>query len=227
MSLSIKPNKPYRSTISPSSLYKARCPRCTWLSYWHNFSIPANLVLNQQLSRLQESYFDNKPTHALDGGMKPGTALRYKGKKTSLQIKVNGEASRWAFYGELDFLIEYHDGTYGVTDAKVSTKKDADGLVNDYSHQLHAYAFMLENPKDDEPIAIETLGLLQWRIENTLPEDAPLGFSVMHRYIPIERNDPNFQRFMENMINVIEGDFPEASPDCYDCKWLSGVNFQY
>ena len=227
MDLTKKPSEPYKKVITPSSLYKARCPRCTWLSYWHNFSLPVNLVLNQQLSRLQEAFFDGKETHFFSPEVKKGKVNLFKGKRTSKPIKVNGEDTRWAFYGELDFVIEYADGTYGVADAKVSTKKDAEGLVSDYSNQLHSYAYMLENPQSGDPINIETLGILQWRIENTLPHDAPLGFGVMHRYLDVKRDDQKFKSFMEGMIEVIEGEFPESDPDCYDCTWLMKVNFNY
>jgi hypothetical protein len=227
MNLKVKPDEPYKKTISPSSLYKARCPRCTWLAYWHNFSIPVNMILSQQLSRLQEGFFEGKPTASFTSELKPGNIRLYKGKRYSKPIKVNGEESRWVFYGELDFLIEYEDGTFGVSDGKVSTKKDADLLAADYSHQLHSYAFMLENPKEGEIVKVDSLGLLQWRIEDTLPDETTLGFSVMHRYIPIERDDEKFQKFMEDMITVIEGEFPDPSPYCKECEWLTEIGYQY
>lgn len=223
-----KPAEPYRKTISPSSLYKGKCPRCTWLSYWHNFSLPANLALQSVLSRKQEGFFDEISISHVDDSLSPGTIKLYKGKRTSVPIKVNGQESRWAFYGELDFVIEYEDGRFGVADGKVSLKADPDALAKDYFNQLHAYAFMLENPAEGESQRVDTLGLVQWKFDEALPIDAPKwGFSVLHRYIPLERDDAKFQEFIEGFINIIEGDFPDAASDCLDCKWLIDNNFQY
>jgi hypothetical protein len=226
--LQIKPAQPYRKTISPSSLYKGKCPRCTWLNYWHNFSLPANLALQSVLSRKQEGFFDEISNAQVDKTLAPGTIRLYKGKKTSKPIKVNGQDSRWAFYGELDFVIEYDDGRFGVADGKVSLKADPAELAKNYFNQLHAYAFMLENPSDGDGQKVDTLGLVQWKFDEALPIDAPKwGFSVLHRYIPLDRDDAKFQVFIESFINVIEGDFPDAAPDCLDCKWLIEIGFQY
>ena len=228
LDLTKKPSEPYKKVITPSSLYKARCPRCTWLSYWHNFSLPVNLVLNQQLSRLQEAFFDGKETHFFAPEVKKGKVNLFKGKRTSKPIKVNGEDTRWAFHGELDFVIEYTDGRIGIADGKVSLKKDAEALVENYWSQLHSYAYMLEHPNEGDRLEIDSLGLIQWRIDNTLPQESDLrGFSVEHRYVPVDRTDEKFTKFMENFVLCIEGEFPEPSGECAECKWLSEIGFQY
>jgi len=227
-SLQVKPTNPYRTTISPSSLYKGKCARCTWLSYWHNFSIPANLALQSSNSRMQEAFFDNLHTSRVDVSLSPGVVKLYKGKRSSIPWEINGEITRWAFYGELDFVIEYEDGRFGVADGKVSMKLDAAALAKDYSNQLHAYAFMLEKPKAEDGQKVDTLGLVQWRIDGTLPvESDPWGFKVDHRYVPVERDDAGFKEFMDRFITVIEGEFPEPASDCSDCGWLVKDGFQY
>jgi hypothetical protein len=142
----IKPAEPYKKTIPPSSLYKGRCPRCTWMNFWHNFKIPVNMNLQQNLSRKQEKFFDGCPTTTLDASLRPGKISLLKGKKRSSLITINGQLTRWAFYGELDFGVNYDDGGFGVADGKVSLKDDPDELVDSYTTQLHAYAFMLEYP---------------------------------------------------------------------------------
>ena len=227
-SLQQKPANPYRTTISPSSLYKGKCARCTWLSYWHNFSLPANLALQSNNARLQEGFFNNVHTSRIDPKLAPGAVKLYKGKRASVPWSINGEPTRWAFYGELDFVIEYEDGRFGVADGKVSMKVDEAGLIENYSTQLHAYAFMLENPKAEDGQKVDTLGLIQWRIDGTLPlESDPWGFKVDHRYIAVERDDAKFKEFMDRFVNVIEGEFPEPAADCQDCAWLIKAGFQY
>ena len=221
----VKPVTPYRTYISPSSLYKARCPRCTWLNYQHNFQIPANLALQQKLSRLQESFFDNRELSEIDTNLPKGFSCLKKGKITSKSIFIDGQDTGWQFYGELDFIFNYADGSYGVADGKVSMKADPILLAEDYWPQLQAYAFMLEN-NEEEPILIKSLGLVRWRIEETsLTEE--WGFTVSHEYIAIERDDEKFMSFIKDFIKVIEGDFPEPDKNCYDCKWLTKINYNY
>lgn len=177
---------------------------------------------------MQEAFFDQLHTSRVDIELSPGVVKLYKGKRSSTPWKINGQETRWAFYGELDFVIEYEDGRFGVADGKVSMKVDEKALAKDYFNQLHAYAFMLENPKTEDGQKVDTLGLVQWRIDGTLPlENDPWGFQVSHRYIPVDRDDVKFKQFMDGFIEVIEGDFPEAAADCSDCAWLVKNGFQY
>ena len=221
-----KPPQPYKKVITPSSLYKANCPRCTWMSYWHGFGIPANLALQQQMSRLQEGSFDGVPNSVISSDLPEGFAKLYKGKFASSTIVVNGEKTRWKLYGELDLLSENKDGTYSVIDGKVSMKKDAEDLAEGYWKQLEAYVFMLENPEVGDPKQIATIGLLQWRIDGAADlTESRRGFTVEERYIPVARNPEGFREFIEHFIAIIEGDFPNSGNECYDCKFLRQIEF--
>ena len=223
-----KPAEPYRKTLSPSSLYKGKCARCTWMIYWHNFELPSDMSLKSELARRQEKFLDGCPTHAIDPSLQRGKITLYKGKRKSEYVTINGEKTRWAFYGELDFAINYENGEFGVADGKVSLKKDTEALIKDYKNQLHSYAFLLEAPESGATQRVSSLGLVQWRIDSTYPSDsAKWGFGVETRYIPVEKNDREFQEFMAKFIGYIEGEFPEADSECYDCKWLKDIGFDY
>lgn len=100
----IRPEEPYKQVITPSSLYKANCARCTWMSYWHNFSIPANLALQQQQSRIQEASFDGIESQKISSLLPPGWMTLHKGKITSQPIHVKGKPSRWNFMASWIFL---------------------------------------------------------------------------------------------------------------------------
>ena len=222
----VRPSEPYRQAITPSSLYKANCARCTWMSYWHNFSIPVNLILQQQMSRIQEASFDGIDNHKISPLLPKGWMTLHKGKITSKPIVVNGETTRWKFYGELDFLASNEDGTHSIIDGKVSMKRDPQELIASYWTQLEAYVLMLEKPELGESKSISSIGLLQWRIDGALAaEHNHRGFSVIESYIPVERQPAQFQIFMNNFIDVIEGQFPEASFECYDCNFLRSIGF--
>jgi len=226
--LAIKPAEPHRKTLSPSSFYNIRCPRCLWLDYWHNVKFPANLALQLLLSRLQEAAYDGVHSSAISDEIPAGEVSRYKTRFTSKPININGEQTRWKIYGEIDLLVDHKDGSYSIVDGKVSMKKDAASLVENYWTQLEAYVYAFENPLEGAPKPIKTIGLLQWRIDNSLHlEGDSRGFSVDHRYICLERRPMEFQTFLEKFIGIIEGDFPEAGTDCENCKFLVEIGFSY
>lgn len=227
MNLSEKPAEPHRSTLSPSSFYSIRCPRCLWLEYWHGIKLPANLALQLLLSRLQEAAYDGVTSKVISPEIPLGKVERYKKRFTSQPVKINGEETRWKIYGEIDLLVDHNDGTYSIVDGKVSMKKDAEALIESYWTQLEAYVYAFENPLDGEVMPIKTIGLLQWRIDDSLHlEENKRGFSVDHRYIAIPRQPEKFQEFLERFIGIIEGDFPESGAECDACKYLEkfGIN---
>ena len=228
MKLSTKPSEPHRSTLSPSSFYNIRCPRCLWLEYWHGIKLPANLALQLLLSRLQEAAYDGVTSKVISTEIPLGKVSRYKKRFTSMPVKVNGEETRWKIYGEIDLLVDHQDGTYSIVDGKVSMKKDAEALIESYWTQLEAYVYAFENPLDGDVMPIKSIGLLQWRIDNSLHlDDGTRGFSVDHRYIPIPRQVERFQDFLAKFIGIIEGDFPESGDDCETCKYLEKIGHQY
>ncbi len=226
--LTRKPAEPHRKTLSPSSFYGIRCPRCLWLEYWHNIKLPANLALQLLLSRLQEAAYDGVTSKVISSELPLGKVERYKKRFTSQPVKINGEETRWKIYGEIDLLVDHNDGTYSIVDGKVSMKKDADALIESYWTQLEAYVYAFENPLEGDAMPIKTIGLLQWRIDDSLHlEENKRGFSVDHRYIPIPRQPEKFQEFLEKFIGIIEGEFPESGENCENCKFLSKIGFSY
>lgn len=228
MDFKVKPAIPYRGTLSPSSFYNIRCPRCLWLEYWHGIKLPANLALQLLLSRLQEAAYDGVTSKVISTEIPIGKVSRYKKRFTSMPVKVNGEETRWKIYGEIDLLVDHQDGTYSIVDGKVSMKKDAEALIESYWTQLEAYVFAFENPLEGDVMPIKSIGLLQWRIDDSLHmEENKRGFSVDHRYIPIPRQEKRFQDFLAEFIGIIEGDFPESGSDCETCKYLEKIGYQY
>lgn len=228
MNLSFKPTTPHRSTLSPSSFYGIRCPRCLWIEYWHGVKLPANLALQLLLSRLQEAAYDGVDSSFIGPELPKGTVERYKTRFTSKPVKVNGEETRWKIYGEIDLLVDHHDGTHSIVDGKVSMKKDADALIESYWTQLEAYVYAFENPLEGGPKSIKSIGLLQWRIDDSLLlEDDKRAFSVEHRYIPIPRRPEKFSEFLGKFVGIIEGEFPESGADCDTCGFLAKIGYSY
>lgn len=227
MNLTIKPDTPYRSTLSPSSFYNIRCPRCLWLDYWHGLKLPTNLALQLLLSRLQEAAYDGVGSHEISLEIPNGQVNRYKKRFTSQPIKIDGNETRWKIYGEIDLLVDHQDGTYSIVDGKVSMKKDPQALIESYWTQLEAYVFAFENPLVGESMPIKSIGLLQWRIDDSMHQEDFRGFTVEHRYIPIPRRQGQFQEFLAKFIGIIEGEFPDAGLDCETCGYLERIGYKF
>lgn len=226
--LTQKPIQPHRKTLSPSSFYGIRCPRCLWLEYWHGLKFPANLALQLQLSRLQEAAYDGVDSSVISSDLPKGHVTKYKKRFTSQPVKVNGEETRWKIYGEIDLLVHHNDSTYSIVDGKVSMKMDEAALIESYWTQLEAYVFSFENPLAGDPMPIKSIGLLQWRIDNSLHlENNTKGFSVEHRYIQLPRREKEFQEFLAKFIGIIEGDFPNSGSECENCAFLAKVGFNF
>jgi hypothetical protein len=198
------------------------------MEYWHGFKLPVNLALQLQLSRLQEAAYDGVDSSLISSKLPKGKVARYKKRFTSKPLEINGEPTRWKIYGEIDLLVDHLDGTYSIVDGKVSMKKDEDALIESYWTQLEAYVYAFENPEEDTPMNIRSIGLIQWRIDNSLHLEGDLrGFSVEHRYIPIPRREKQFHEFIGKFIGIIEGDFPDSGIDCENCNFLTKIGFSY
>ena len=106
-------------------------------------------------------------------------------------------------------------------------KKDPQALIESYWTQLEAYVFAFENPLVGESMPIKSIGLLQWRIDDSMHQEDLRGFTVEHRYIPIPRRQAQFQEFLAKFIGIIEGEFPDAGLDCETCGYLDRIGYNF
>ena len=91
----VKPDKPHKSVLTPSSFYKGNCQRCTWMLYQHNFSVPANLALQLKMAAFQEATFDGVFSRVISQTLPEGFVRQHKGKFSSQPLDLNGKTSNW------------------------------------------------------------------------------------------------------------------------------------
>ena len=211
-----KPATPTRSTIRPSDLTfgLSTCRRCLWIFYWFKVSAPLTMPLVSTLADQQETLFQGAKLRDIDPSLGDGTITKWGQFINSAKIKVNGEETRWRFYGKYDVLGENSDGSLAIIDCKVSDNDRDSGAF--YAPQLEAYAYSLENPAVGEGKKVSTMGLLVWS-----PKSADLtGFKVEQKYVPVERNPEKLQSLLADLLSVLEGDLPVAGADCNLCNYL-------
>ena len=216
-----KPDVPARETIAPSDLTfgLSTCKRCLWLKYWFKLDLKKEFPLVKPLADSQEEHFRRASMEDISPTLKAGVVKQWGQWVKSAPIKVNGFETRWKILGIYDLLGHYTDGSVGIIDCKVSDSDRDNGAF--YAPQLEAYAHALENPDRGKPFPVSTMGLLVWKL-NGIAEtaDGAHGFGVTQHYLPVERDSKKFQELLVELLDVIEGEFPGAGPECQTCNYL-------
>ena len=220
-----KPLKPARENISPSDLTfgLSTCKRCLWIKYWYKLIMPGQFPLVGTFASLHEAHFHGADMSTIDASLRPGTVTKWGEWVKSGPLHINGVDTRWRILGKYDLVSTNVDGTIGLIDCKVSDSARDNGAF--YSPQLEAYAYALENPAVGKPQSVASIGLLVWNPSTAIGQSKEsYGFGVYQKYVPVERDVPNFLRTIEDLINVLEGDLPDAGPECTTCTYLSARN---
>jgi hypothetical protein len=162
---------------------------------------------------------------ALDPSLPAGTVKQWGQWVKSKNIVINGLETQWKLRGIYDLLGHYDDGSVGIIDCKVSDSERDNGDF--YQPQLEAYAYTLENPLSGKAFSVQTMGLLIWRlagVAQTRPNEFvsnEMGFGVNQVYVPVKRDPERLQNLLTEFISVIDGDFPDAGPECHACNFFS------
>jgi hypothetical protein len=181
--------------------------------------MPGAFPLVGTLADLQEKHFRGASMQDLHPTLRPGKVTQWGGWVKSKPIKLNGFETRWHIRGKYDLVASNEDGTVALIDCKVSDSDRDNGAF--YAPQLEAYAHALENPDRGKPFPVSSMGLLVWKLNGVTPTaDGAYGFGVTQHYLPVERDSQKFNALLEELIDVIEGDFPDAGPECPTCKYL-------
>jgi hypothetical protein len=220
-SLIKRPEKPARETIAPSDLTfgLSTCKRCIWIKYWFKVTMPGQFPLVKPLADAQEEHFRRAAMQDLDPNLAPGVVKQWGQWVKSAPLVIAGRQSQWKILGIYDLLAHYEDGSVGIIDCKVSDSDRDNGVF--YAPQLEAYAHALENPDRGKPFPVSSMGLLVWKLNGvTETADGSHGFAVTQHYLPVERDSAKFSALLEELVDVIDGDFPDAGPECPTCNYL-------
>jgi hypothetical protein len=216
-----RPDKPARDTIAPSDLTfgLSTCKRCLWIKYWFKVTMPGQFPLVKPLADAQEEHFRRAAMPDLDPSLAPGVVKQWGQWVKSTPLVVKGRTTQWRILGIYDLLGHYEDGTVGIIDCKVSDSDRDNGDF--YSPQLEAYAYALENPDRGLAFPVSSMGLLVWKLNGiTETADGAHGFGVNQIYISVQRNVEKFTTLIEELVEVIEGEYPAAGPECATCNYL-------
>lgn len=69
------------------------------------------------------------------------------------------------------------------------------------------------------------MGLLVWKLASAVGTSVEnYGFGVFQKYVPVERDQANFLKVIGELITVLEGELPDAGPECQTCNYLIARN---
>jgi hypothetical protein len=171
------------------------------------------MPLVSTLADQQEKLFQGATLRDIDPSLGDGKITKWGQFINSSKIKINGEETRWRFYGKYDVLGENSDGSLAIIDCKVSDS-DRDSAA------LEAYAYSLENPAVGDGQRVDSMGLLVWNPDHAEAD----GFKVRQKYVPVPRDTTRFNALVEDLITMLEGDLPSSGVDCQTCKFLKNRN---
>jgi hypothetical protein len=181
--------------------------------------MPGQFPLVKPLADAQEEHFRRASMQDLDPSLAPGVVKQWGQWVKSSPLVIAGRTTTWKILGIYDLLAHYEDGSVGIIDCKVSDSDRDNGEF--YAPQLEAYAHALENPDRGKPFPVSSMGLLVWKLNGITPTaDGTHGFGVTQHYLPVERDSKKFHALLEELVDVIEGEFPDAGPECPTCNYL-------
>lgn len=128
---------------------------------------------------------------------------------------------------QVDALVRFDDKSYGIIDFKTSQAAKASET---YSRQLHAYARALEDPSTNSELeggTVSDMGLVVYtpgEFHTPTTEEGAVKAALTGdlTYVPVERDDKGFERFLGEVVDVLALPGPPAPPPPSRARWGGG-----
>ncbi len=217
---------PYKLSPSKFLFGYDRCKKCFYLDIRKGLTTPGAFPsIFSKYDIIHKNSTDGLRTEDVCKEMPKGTFIKGPGDKflESIDIKGNDGASGY-ISGKGDAFLELDDGSYAVIDFKTtSMSKDK---AEDYSTQLHAYKYALENNRKDKPhlSPITKLGILIFEpdIKKKMEKDNSNSFGIFHKvnWFEIKINEKKFIDYVKKIIDLLNLDkIPESGSSCSFCEY--------
>jgi PD-(D/E)XK nuclease superfamily len=216
--------KSKREHISPSDLtfLFRECERCFWIKYNLGVVRPMFMPLVGPMATMQERTFHGKTASELGMDRRGGFVSSWGKIITSSKILIEGESTRWSLKGKYDIAVTFPQGDLAIVDCKITTGEMDEQKMVLYKPQLEAYAYAFEHPEKGVATSVIETGLLMWKIANAFTGLQSFGpiFQAKPSYLRMDRDPDYFTMFITRVIEVLEGDIPDADKSCTYCSYL-------
>jgi hypothetical protein len=212
----------YRLSPSDLTFLYDSCKHCFVLKVKHGIpqpSIPLPGVFSI-IASLQKDHYSGKRTEEFCPQLPPGIVKYGEQRVLSIPITFDDLESTCIIAGRFDVVAELDDGSFAVLDFK--TGNPSEEKVDMYGRQLHAYTYALENPAKGalKLSPISRMGLLYFTPDSCeyTGNDCQVLTGRMSWH-EVKRDDKAFQRFLHEVVVLLDGPLPEA--DSEQCDWCS------
>lgn len=206
--------------ISPTTLYiLLECPKCFWLKVKLGIYRPEKPVasITNGLDRVFKLYFDNyreeKTLPPVLDGQIPGRLIDVLPKAYYYHDNDSG----LLFWGKLDEVIDFEDGTFAAFDHK-TRGSSAPSVHPAHQLQMDSYTLLLdENAKPTKKVAY----LAYW-----LPKEGELHQGVPFK-VEVKKITTAPERVRDLLLKTAlilkSSEPPAAAGDCIFCKWAKNL----
>lgn len=215
------PNSRFNSkAISPTTLYiLLECPKCFWLKVKLRFLRPEKPVasITNGLDRVFKQYFD---IYRENKSLPPILDGQIKGRLIDILPKAyyySDNDSGLLFWGKLDEVIDFEDGTFAAFDHKTRGSK-APAVHPAHQLQMDSYNLLLE--ENARPTKSKAY-LAYW-----IPTGGELHSGVPFN-VELKEITTNSERVRDLLLKaamILENSNPpKAATDCIFCSWAQNL----
>ena len=210
-------------SLSPSDfgfLWR-ECPKCFYLKVTQKASRPSMFPkIFTAIDGQMRQCFDGKRTEELLPELPPGVFDCGDQWVKSGPVVPDGRSTICQVRGKIDSYVRFDDGSFAIVDFKTTARSDDN--IGTYSHQLHAYAYAVENaaPGSLSLKPVSRLGLLVFEPNAFSSQKAAANFSGSLTWVEIPRDDAAFMKHVNDVMALLESPaIPLPAPGCSWCTY--------
>ena len=194
-------NKPYKLSPSDFAYLWAECKHCYYQKVKNGVAYygPFPAMFGRINKLLQDSIMGMNLQDVIPN-LPSGIIESQEGRLTSKQIK----GTECFLYGRFDILTRLDDGTYALIDFKI-TSPDEEKILKNYSSQLHAYKYALENPAEGESIKISKMGVVSINPDEMKLVQGKVVFTTTPNWHVVEEDMESFLSMINDISDKLNG----------------------
>ena len=219
-------NSPYKLSPSKFLFGYERCKRCFYLDIRKGLTQPGTFPsIFSKYDIIHKNSTTGMRTEDICIDIPKGIFFEGPGSKTLESIDIKCEDGNAGYIsGKGDAFLKLDDGSYAVIDFK-TTAMSSD-KAKDYSTQLHAYKYALENNREGKPhlSPITKLGIIVFEpdIDEKMIKTSESSQGIIHKtqWFEIPIDEDNFVSYVKKVVKLLSSqDIPHSAESCQFCEY--------
>lgn len=217
---------PYKLSPSKFLFGYERCKRCFYLDIRKGLTQPGTFPsIFSKYDIIHKNSTTGMRTEDICIDIPKGIFFEGPGSKTLESVDIKCEDGNAGYIsGKGDAFLKLDDGSYAVIDFK-TTAMSSD-KAKDYSTQLHAYKYALENNREGKPhlSPITKLGIIVFEpdIDEKMIKTSESSQGIIHKtqWFEIPIDEDNFVSYVKKVVKLLSSqDIPHSAESCQFCEY--------